>query len=322
MESTKDCICKQNAPEKTSTGSLHGRQEVLLDDCRTMLAAVIVLLLVVLYRLWIRPEGDKDLQLSFTRALQEIGLNQSIGQMLTLAGDIRKNQLTFDKMLSTPTTRGSLGELSLETILSDQLPPDMFGIRKRVLNGKHPDAHIKSTVGTICIDSKFPLTDYRKMIETDDPAEKDSFSTQLLKDVEKHLQKVVDDYVCPEHDSADFAFVYIPSESVYWFLINEGYQLLRDWTSEGVQVVSPLTLAHKIELIKAGVHAKKLSDEAAKIQRDIQKLAGHFGRIDSTWETLYGTHLKRAYDRAEDLDTSWKKLRSEFRRIEILSDED
>lgn len=287
-----------------------------------MLAAVIVLLLIVLYRLWMRPEDDKDLQLSLTKALQDIGLNRSIGEIATLAGDIRQNQQSLDQMLSNPTERGSLGEISLESILSDQLPPDMFGIRTKALDGKYPDAHINSTVGTICIDSKFPLTNYRKMIESNNEDDIESYSRKFIRDVQGHLEKVAEDYVCPEHDSAEFAFVYIPSESVYWFLINEGYELLRDYTSEGVQVVSPLTLSHKIELIKAGVHAKKLSDNAARIQEDIRRLATRFREIDSIWDTLYRTHLDHAADRAEDFDASWKKLRSEFKRIEMLSDEE
>lgn len=60
-----------------------------------------------------------------------------------------------------------------------------------------------------------------------------------------HLTKIAEDYVCPEKESAEFAFAYIPSESTYWFLVTERYDLLRDFTKKGVQVVSPLTLSYK-----------------------------------------------------------------------------
>jgi DNA recombination protein RmuC len=286
----------------------------------TLLVVVIFMLSLVLYRLW-RGTESAGVELAFSKALQDVGLQSSIGMLTGLAMDIRKNQKSLDQMLTAPTSRGAFGEISLENILKDQLPPDMYGIRKRALDGKIPDAHIKSTVGTICIDSKFPLTNYRRMMETRDESAKREYGGQFLRDVEGHLRKVAEDYVCPEHDSADFAFAYIPSEGVYWYLVTEGYELLRDYTKQGVQVVSPLTLSHKIELIRAGVHARKLSEEAAKIEKDIRVLATRFNKVDETWSTLYGTHLRHAKDRSEDFDNEWNRLRDEFRRIEALSDD-
>ncbi len=235
--------------------------------------------------------------------------------------DIRANQKSLDQMLTNPTARGAFGEIFLESILKDQLPPDMFGIRKRVLDGKYPDAHIKSTVGTICIDSKFPLANYRKMMESDIEDDSRRYGKQFINDVEKHLIKIEKDYICPENDSAEFAFAYIPSESVYLFLVTEGYEMLRNHTKRGVQVVSPLTISHKIELIKAGVHAKKLSEEAVRIQKDILKLASHFKMVDNLWSTLYETHVRNLKGRADDFESSWRLLRDEFSRIETLSED-
>ncbi|MHA2068205.1 MAG: DNA recombination protein RmuC [Candidatus Thorarchaeota archaeon] len=286
----------------------------------SLLVIVIIMLSLVLFRTWRRPEST-GVELAISKALKDSGLERSIGMLTGLATDIRENQKSFDQMLVTPTARGAFGEISLENILKDQLPPDMFGVRKRVLDGKHPDAHIKSTVGIICIDSKFPLTNYRNMLETDGETDKKRYAKQFIIDVEKHLVKIAGDYVCPEKDSAEFAFAYIPSESVYWFLVTEGYEMLRNHTKMGVQVVSPLTLSHKIELIKAGVHAKKLSEQADKIQKDILRLASRFKGIDKLWSKLYGTHMTNVKGRSEDFDAAWKLLRDEFRRIESLSED-
>jgi DNA recombination protein RmuC len=286
----------------------------------TMLGAVIALLIVTLYILLRKPSESSDVEVALTKAMREVGIDESLGTIKTLAAEINRNQQSFDKMLSSPTQRGTFGELSLESILSDQLPPDLYGIRKRTLDGKIPDAHIKSTVGIICIDSKFPLTNYRKMIEGAHAEIREDFKKQFIKDVEGHLVKIAEDYVCPERDSAEFAFAYIPSESIYWFLVTEAYELLRDYTGHGVQVVSPLTLAHKIELIKAGAHARKLSEEAGRIQKDIRKLASHFKTVRGLWSTLYDTHLKNLRGKATEFDKSWKKLEEEFDRIENLAD--
>lgn len=281
-----------------------------------LLILVIVLLIVLIYLVLKRGRVEpKDVESAISNVWIKSDLERKVGELTTYAQDIRNDYRSLDQMLRVPTERASLGELALETILSDQLPPDMFGIRERILDGKTPDAYIKSTVGIICIDSKFPLDNYRKMIEVKDPKEREGFKKQFLKDVQGHLEKIANDYVCPEKGSAEFAFAFIPSEGVYYFLVNESYEILRSYTTRGVQVVSPLTLSHKIELIKAGVHAKKLSEQAEKVRNDIVKLSQRFSDIDKNWRVFYETHLRNAGRKAEELDEAYKKLREEFDRI-------
>jgi len=200
-------------------------------------------------------------------------------------------------------------------MLSDQLPPDMYGIRETVLDGKRPDAHIKSTEGIVCIDSKFSLDNYAKMVATDDPAEKQRFKKDFVADVRRCLDKIAADYICPDKGSAEFAFAYIPSESVYYFLLNEAYELLLHYGRVGVQVVSPLTLSAKIELIRAGIQAKKLSEQAEEVKNDLLRIKRGFAEIDDKWRVFFGTHLKNASLQADELDKSYKRLRDEFDRI-------
>jgi len=224
-------------------------------------------------------------------------------------------------MLRVPTERGAFGELSLETIISDQLPPNMYGIRKKVLDGKIPDAHIRSPVGLICIDSKFPLDNYRNMLNAENPKEKDDFRKKFIKNFRNQLDKIADDYVCPQEGSAEFAFAYICSEGVYHFLVKEAFEILRDYTKKGIQVVSPLTLSHKIELIRAGVLAKKLSEEAEKVRKDLDTLTHEFDEIDVIWQVLQ-THVKNLESKAGQLDEAYKKLRDKFDNISKFSEEE
>ncbi len=286
-----------------------------------MLGVVIVLLVILIFLSFRKENMPTDIENALTKAWAKSGLASTMGVLATYAEDIRNDYRSLNQMLRAPTERGHLGEIALEKILSDQLPPDMFGIREKVLDGKNPDANIKSTVGIICIDSKFPLDNYRKMVETKDNKEREVFKKQFLKDVQGHLDKIANDYVCPEKGSAEFAFAFIPSESVYYFLVTEAYEELRDYAKEGVQAVSPLTLSQKIELIKAGVHARKLSEEAAEVGNDIIKLSQHFSDIDNKWRVFYGTHFRNAERKAEELDEAYKKLREEFDKISSLSEE-
>ena len=95
--------------------------------------------------------------------------------------------------------------------------------------------------------------------------------------------------------------------------------MLRDYTKRGVQVVSPLTLSHKIELIRAGVHAKKLSEEAESVRNDLNVISQKFSEIDELRRVFYSMHLRNAEERAEELDRAYKKLREEFDRISRMS---
>lgn len=278
-----------------------------------LLGIVIVLILVVIVLLfWTRHQVNSN---DLSKAINDAWNTSSLSEIKTYAKDIRDDYRRLDEMLRVPKERANLGEIALEQTLADQLPSEMFGIRKNVLGGKNPDAHIISTVGIICIDSKFPLDNYRKVFETDNPSEKTKFRKDFIKNVKEHLKKIATDYVVPDKGSAEFAFAYIPSESVYYFLVTDAYDLLREYTKKGVQVVSPLMLSHKIELIKAGVHAKHLSENAEKVDGEIKRLESAFRNLDRKWDVFFSHFTKAQNQAAGDLGKAYKKLSGEFDNI-------
>ncbi len=287
------------------------------------LLAIIVILLILLIFLTLKSKKvePKDVEAAISGTWIKLGLDEKIGAVESHAKDIRDGYKSFEQMLRVPTERASFGEFSLETIFADQLPQDMYGIRERTLDGKIPDAYIRSTVGIICIDSKFPLDNFGKMLDAKGTKEKEIFKKQFIRDAQGHLDKIACDYVCPEKGSAEFAFAYIPSEGIYYFLVNEGFEMLREYAKRGVQVVSPLTLSHKIELIKAGVHAKKLSEDIEKVRSDLVRLSKRFGEVDEVWRIFYRTHFKNLETKAEELDYAYKKLRDEFERVSKMGEE-
>jgi DNA recombination protein RmuC len=282
-----------------------------------ILLVFVLLLLGVLIFLVIRSRRVEptDLKNVISSTWTELGLGEKIGSIEAQARDIKDSYRSFEQMLRVPKERASFGELALETILADQLPPDMYGIRETVFDGKRPDAHIKSTEGLVCIDSKFSLDNYGKMLTTDDPAEKQRLKKDFIADVRRCLDKIADDYVCPDKGSAEFAFAYIPSEGVYYFLLSEAYDMLLEYSKGGVHLVSPLTLSAWIGLIRAGVQAKKLSEQAEEVKNDLIIISRRFVEIDDKWRVFFGTHLKNASLQAEELDKSYKRLRDEFDRI-------
>jgi len=289
-------------------------------------AATVVLALSVLV-LAVRDGGGGDgpaqldeaqLQSSVGNAIAGLGLDGTAAQIETHAREMKQFHSDVEQMLQTPQHRGSFGEQQLETILADQLPPDMFGTQEAVVGNRRPDAHVETADGLVAIDAKFPLEAYERAVNADDPEVRARHEQEFARRVDDQLDKIATAYVRPDEGTAEFAFAFIPSESVYYHLVTEEYDMLREYTSRGVQVVSPLTLGQKLELVKAGVHAQRLSEEALAVQDRLQRLGQRFDDFADDWNTCV-RHLSNAKDRADDADAAFERLRSEFDRIDSLS---
>jgi len=290
-----------------------------------VLVAILAGIVGIFWLLWrlrveLRAASDEDIdtdQLSAAigETWRSMGLERSVGQLETHADEMRSFHGDITRMLRTPQQRGEFGEQQLDVLLNDHLPPTMYGVREQVVGGRTPDAHIESSAGLICIDSKFPLENYERYAEADDEAERTRYKRAFAKDVERQLETIADNYVRPSEGTAEFAFAFIPSESVYYHLVREEFDLLRGYTTQGVQVVSPLTLGHKLELIKADVQAQQLSEQAEAVLEELEVLGERFDEVNDEWATLYH-HLRNAKNKADDVDAAHDRLRAEFDRID------
>lgn len=294
-----------------------------------LLVTAVTLLLVVaflLLQLWLSVrslraqdtdvEVDSDaLTTAVSRTFTDLEFAEKVDRIEQHAGKMRNLHSDLDSMLRDPRKRGAFGEEQLDALLSDHLPPEMYGLRERVVDGKMPDAHIRSSSGLICVDAKFPLDNYERAVGADDEDEAARYRDTFAGDVESQLEKIADDYVRPAAGTTDFAFAFIPSESVYYHLVTEEYDMLRAFTSRGVQVVSPLTFGHKLELIKADVQARQLSEQAEEVAAQLDSLRDAFASVEDEWGVLQ-THVRNAANKAEDVDREYRRLRGEFDRID------
>jgi len=216
--------------------------------------------------------------------------------------------------------RGEYGEFQLEQILKDLLPKQYVHIRERIPKiGKIPDAHLVAPQGTICIDSKFPLENYRKMLETTDDTQKGALAASFCNDVRTHINKIKTDYVKPEEGTTPFAFGFIPSEAVYQYLTECEPSLIAEAAKEGVLLVSPATLAINLNLLSVGLKATEISEKAQQIQSNLGKLSKSLEEVEASWSTLY-THIKNTYSKASEVNEKYGKLRDTFNRIANIED--
>jgi len=294
----------------------------------TVLTLAVVATTVLLWQVRRRlPDGpdaaesgvDADtLEAALSRTFREFDVERTMADIETHAAELREIHGDIETMLAQPRERGEFGEVQLDVILADHLPPETYGIREQVVAGKTPDAHLRVADGLVAIDSKFPLENYLAAREADADAERRRFEAEFARNVEAHLRKIADDYVRPADGTAPFAFAFVPSEAVYYHLVTEERDLLQEYAAAGVQVVSPLTLGQKLELVRAGVHARQLGEEAEAVRADLQRLGSAFEDLTDEWETLR-RHVRNAHNKATDVDGEYDRLRDEFRRVEAPS---
>jgi len=292
-------------------------QTAILGAVLVVLVVVLVFLLLVLRALGRPTEAVSSDQLTaaLSRTLSDLKFEETVGQIRTHAEATHELHADIERMLRDPRERGEFGEHQLDVLLGNHLPPDMYGLREQVVEGKTPDAHIRSASGLVPIDAKFPLDNYERFAAATDEAERERAKRAFRADVERQLRKIADDYVRPEAGTTPFAFAFVPAESVYYHLVTQEYDLLREYTGEGVQVVSPLTFGQKLELIRADVQAGRLTEQAEAIRTRLERLSARFEAVAEEWDTLY-THLRNAKNKADDVERAYDSLRAEFDRID------
>ncbi len=212
-----------------------------------------------------------------TRDLTE--LKESNKQVLSITDELKLLQNT----LQNPKQRGVLGEYFLQSVLENVLPPERFELQYKFANGDIVDAIIRLDRGMILsVDSKFSLENYNRLMEEKDKARQDA----LIKAIKVDLKARIDEtakYIRPGEDTMDFAFMFIPSEAIYYdLLINKVGTLQsnsRDlieyaFRDKHVIIVSPTSFMAYLQTVLQGLRSLQIEEKA----KDIQKRVGELGR--------------------------------------------
>jgi len=284
-----------------------------------VLAVVLVVIVAVLllHGRSIKPSEVvvdlKTMKGSIMAAWRELGIDKDIGIIKARADDIVKASQGLESLFKVTRGRGEYGEFQLEQILRDILPSQYVHIRERLSVGM-PDAHIVTPQGTLCIDSKFPLDNYRKMLNAPDEEEREVLRVYFRSDVEVHLDTIREKYVKPEEGTLPFALGFIPSEAVYQYLTECEAGLLAEAAKDGVLLVSPATIAINLNLLAIRLHALQISERAEQIQRNLRRLSTALTEIEESWTTLY-RHIRNAYSKAGQVDSRYNRLKAIFEGI-------
>jgi DNA recombination protein RmuC len=233
---------------------------------------------------------------------QQLGrLEASSKQMLEVGQDIGQLQ----DILRPPKMRGGFGELLLENLLSQILPPENYGFQHRFRSGEMVDAVIRLGGGLVPIDSKFPLESFNRVVAAESEEERTSLRRAFLRDVRKHVDAVAR-YIMPDEGTFEFALMYIPAEGVYYETFSreeasEEESLSAYALSRRVIPVSPNSFYGYLQAIVLGLKGLRVEERAREIIDHLARLGKEFGHFREEFEVL-GGHIGRAKTKYDDLD--------------------
>jgi len=213
-------------------------------------------------------------------------------------GKFAEQLKSLQDILKNPKQRGILGEYYLETVLKNVLPPGMFRMQHPFENGEIVDAAVYVNEKIVPIDSKFSLENYNRLVNCE-PSEKAALEKAFVNDLKLRIQETAK-YIRPEEGTMDFAFMFIPSEGIYYDLLTnqvgagEDENLIQRAASKyKVIIVSPTSFLAYLQTVLQGLKALQIEKQAEAIQKRVGELGKHIGAYEEYYRKL-GTALGTA----------------------------
>jgi DNA recombination protein RmuC len=233
---------------------------------------------------------------------KQLGAVQLAGQQMSDTAH------TLEGILGGAKSRGSFGEVTLERLLEDCLPPSQYEMQYRFSTGEAADAAVKlRDKKLMAIDSKFPLDAFRRIAAEGDEARR-AFAVA----VKGHADAIAKKYIVPDEGTLDIALMFVPSENVYYELLmtpdNKGQPLDAYCRDQRVVAVSPNTLYAHLCVIAMGLRGMQVEENARRL---LASLSGMEKQMEKFFEKfgILGTHLKNAQQSYSESDKLFEKAR-------------
>jgi DNA recombination protein RmuC len=258
-------------------------------------------------------------------ARQVIGeVREKLGELSKTSEQIHevgKNIASLQEILRPPKLRGGLGEQFLGELLSQILPLEFYSLQYPFLSGERVDAVVRLGEKLVPIDSKFPLDNFRRIIECKTEEEKKGFKKMFYRDVRKHIDDIASKYILPQEGTYDFALLYIPAENVYYETITkdesfgEEKGVLNYALAKRVIPVSPNSFYAYLQVIVLGLKGLQIEKDAQKIQALLSGLKKDIGGFQEDFQ-LVGKHVSNAMNKFEEARRRLDKFTFKLEQIE------
>ena len=261
-------------------------------------------------------KSSQKAQTSMTEMKERLAVINAAQKNITeLSGQVEGLQ----NILANKQTRGAFGEIRLNDLVKDALPPSAYDLQVTLSNGKRVDCLIQlpNPPGSISIDAKFPLESYRALREAGDDAARKIAARSFGTDIKNHLRDIAEKYILPG-ETAETALMFLPSEAVYGEIHANFPEIVEMSFRARVLIVSPSTLWATLNTVRAVLKDVEMREQAGAIQKEVHILLEDIVRLDKRVGSL-----RKHFDLAEkdicEINTSTGKI---TRRGEVILSED
>jgi DNA recombination protein RmuC len=261
-------------------------------------------------------------------------LDETNKRVVNVADELK----VLQNVLQNPKQRGVLGEYYLTQVLENVLPPDRFKLQYKIGKADNGsdlicDAVIVLEKGKLLpVDSKFSLENYNRLLEEKDSTLRDGYGRAFKADLKQRIDETAK-YIRPSDGTMDYAFMFIPSEAIYYDLLVNKVGMTnttaRDlieyaFREKKVIIVSPTTFMAYLQTVLQGLRGLQIEEQAKEIQKRVGELGRHINTYEQLMQKLGGSlgttvnHFNNAHKELKKVDKDVVKIADKTAAVEPL----
>lgn len=261
-------------------------------------------------------EGFKKTNETFTNVMARLA---TIDEAQKKIDGLTTNVVSLQHLLGDKRSRGAFGEVQLEGLVRNILPPAAYSFQEKLSNGNRVDCLLilPPPTGKVPVDAKFPLENYHRMLDQDiAESDKQTARKQFKLDIKKHIEDISQKYLI-RNETSDGAVMFVPAEAVFAEIHAYHSDLVEFAMQKHVWIVSPTTLMAVLNTARAVMKDVQMREQVHIIQSELGKLSIDFRRFDERMKKL-AEHIRMANKDVDEVQISSRKISDQFARIEAV----
>ncbi len=249
-----------------------------------------------------------------------------LGEVTQRVFDVGRDIAGLEQILKSPKVRGGLGETFLENVLAQMLPREHYELQYGFTTGNKVDAVVRIGGRLVPVDAKFPLENFRRLIDESDEDKRRQFRRAFVRDVKARVDEIAKRYILADEGTFDFALMYVPAENVYYEIVVKsddggGEEAVAEYALERrVIPVSPNSFYAYLKVIVLGLRGLQIERGAQEIQARLGRLSGDLDRFREAFDVV-GKHLKDARSKYDEATTALGRVEAKLEGIERHGDQ-
>ena len=248
-----------------------------------------------------------------------------LGEVTQRVFDIGRDIAGLEQILRSPKVRGGLGESFLEGLLGQMLPREHYDLQHVFSTGDRVDAVVRIGDRLVPVDAKFPLENFRRLLEETDEDRRRQFRRAFARDVKTRVDEIAKRYILPDEGTFEFALMYIPAENVYYEIIVKDDGVEEDSPAtyamgRRVIPVSPNSFYAYLQVIVLGLRGLQIEQGAREIQSRLARLRGDVDKFRDAFDVI-GKHLTNARNKYDEAGAALDRVEAKLEGIEMARDQ-